>query len=176
LCITAAYGNFLPKKFLAIPKFGTLNIHPSLLPKYRGASPVQRCLENSDAETGVSILYTISKMDAGPILMQKKIALKGHEKSTDVLNELFDIGTKELINLLPSVFNNSVQSIDQVEVNATHALKISANESLIDFQTMSATTIHNKCRAFSDWPGIHCIITVDKKNIFEEIILAKFQK
>jgi hypothetical protein len=58
LCVTAAYGNFLPSKFLAIPKFGTLNIHPSLLPKYRGAAPVPRCLENGDSNTGVSVLFT----------------------------------------------------------------------------------------------------------------------
>ena len=58
LCITAAYGNFLPSKFLAIPKFGTLNIHPSLLPKYRGAAPVPRCLENGDSKTGVCVLFT----------------------------------------------------------------------------------------------------------------------
>jgi methionyl-tRNA formyltransferase len=62
LCITAAYGNFLPSKFLAIPKFGTLNIHPSLLPKYRGAAPVPRCLENGDNKTGVCVLFT------GPII------------------------------------------------------------------------------------------------------------
>lgn len=65
LCITAAYGQFLPKRFLAIPKLGTVNIHPSLLPKYRGAAPVQRCLENGDSDTAISILYTVLKMDAG---------------------------------------------------------------------------------------------------------------
>ena len=65
LCVTAAYGQYLPKNFLSIPKYGTVNIHPSLLPKYRGAAPVQRCLENGDLITGISILYTVSKMDAG---------------------------------------------------------------------------------------------------------------
>ncbi len=70
LCITAAYGQFLPKRFLSIPKFGTLNVHPSLLPLYRGASPVQRCLEAGDTRTGVTVLFTVLKMDAGPIVRQ----------------------------------------------------------------------------------------------------------
>lgn len=108
LCITAAYGQFLPTAFLNIPKFGTLNIHPSLLPRWRGASPVQRTLQAGDAgacvpvfgqvkrrcqgdscarrqhilyaETGVSVLFTVLKMDAGPILRQVKRPLQGDEK------------------------------------------------------------------------------------------------
>lgn len=75
LCVTAAYGNFLPKKFLEIPKLGTMNIHPSLLPKYRGASPVNRAILNGEKETGVTVLYTILEMDAGPILAQRRVAI-----------------------------------------------------------------------------------------------------
>ena len=71
LCITAAYGQFLPQRFLDIPKLGTLNIHPSLLPRYRGASPVQRCLEAGEPETGVTVAFTVLKMDAGPVVRQK---------------------------------------------------------------------------------------------------------
>lgn len=70
LCITAAYGQFLPRRFLDIPKYGTLNVHPSLLPLYRGASPVQRCLEAGEPETGVTVAFTVLKMDAGPIVSQ----------------------------------------------------------------------------------------------------------
>lgn len=70
LCITAAYGQFLPRRFLDIPKFGTLNVHPSLLPLYRGASPVQRCLEAGDSKTGVTVAFTVLKMDAGPVVRQ----------------------------------------------------------------------------------------------------------
>lgn len=70
LCITAAYGQFLPRRFLDIPKYGTLNVHPSLLPLYRGASPVQRCLEAGDTKTGVTVAFTVLKMDAGPVVKQ----------------------------------------------------------------------------------------------------------
>jgi methionyl-tRNA formyltransferase len=76
LCVTAAYGNYLPIKFLQIPKYGTINIHPSLLPKYRGASPVQRSLVNGDDVVGVTVLYTVKEMDAGPIIKQTSLHLE----------------------------------------------------------------------------------------------------
>jgi methionyl-tRNA formyltransferase len=80
LCVTAGYGNMLPQKLLDIPRFGTLNIHPSLLPKYRGAAPVNRCLENGDSVTGVSLAYTVLKCDAGPVLAQQELLLQGNEQ------------------------------------------------------------------------------------------------
>ena len=160
LCITAAYGNFLPKKFLTIPKFGTVNIHPSLLPLYRGAAPVQRCLEKGDAQTGVTVLFTVLKMDAGPMISQTVIPLNGDEKASDLLTHSFQLGTNALISALPNIFAGTVQTTVQVDENATAAPKISVEENIVDFQTMSAQTVHNKCRAFSDWPGIICSFMV----------------
>ena len=80
LCVTAAYGNYLPSTFLALPPHGTLNIHPSLLPAYRGAAPVQRSLQDGVPVSGVSVLYTVKAMDAGPILAQQKLAVRGWEQ------------------------------------------------------------------------------------------------
>lgn len=77
LCITAAYGNYLPSSFLAVPPHGTLNIHPSLLPAYRGAAPVQRSLQDGVPISGVTVLYTVKAMDAGPILAQQKLPVGG---------------------------------------------------------------------------------------------------
>eukprot|EP01036_Dinobryon_divergens_P026899 gene26899-35594_t len=134
MCITAAYGNYLPKRFLSIPKFGTVNIHPSLLPKYRGAAPVQRCLENGDELTG----------------------------SSEVLSVLFKLGTHELINVLPSIFDGSLQASQQVDSDATAAPKLSPNESYVDLNSMTAAQIHNKCRGFSDWPGIYSTFLLGK--------------
>ena len=85
LCITAAYGCFLPQRFLDMPKFGTLNIHPSLLPLYRGAAPVQRCLEAGDAVTGVTVAFTVLAMDAGPVLRQVERPLQGDEQAPELL-------------------------------------------------------------------------------------------
>ncbi len=154
LCITAAYGNYLPKRFLSVPKYGTINIHPSLLPKYRGAAPLQRCLQNGDNSTGVTLLETVSKMDAGPILFQYERILNGDEKVTDLLPELFTIGTNELLKMLPSVFDGSVSKRFQDESKVSLAEKLDVNESRVDFSIDSARTIHNKVRGFSDWPGV----------------------
>jgi methionyl-tRNA formyltransferase len=82
LCVTAAYGNYLPTAFLAIPRHGTLNIHPSLLPLYRGAAPVQRALQDGVAVTGVTVLYTVKAMDAGPILAQQQVAVSRPASAT----------------------------------------------------------------------------------------------
>lgn len=159
VCITAAYGNYLPKRFLAIPKYGTINIHPSLLPKYRGAAPVQRCLEQGDQETGVSVLYTVTKMDAGPIIKQIRLPLKGDEKATPLLEHLFIEGTNHLLDVLPKVFSSEITMTKNVTVQddsqATHAPKIESNQSLIYFDQIASKIIHNRCRGFDGWPGIY---------------------
>jgi methionyl-tRNA formyltransferase len=153
LCVTAAYGNYLPKRFLSIPKFGTVNIHPSLLPKYRGAAPVQRCLENGDSETGVSVLYTVQKMDAGPIIAQEPYKLNGQEKAPTVLSDCFKLGTAALINALPSIFNGTMKGTPQDDTAKTEAPKLTAEDSVIDFGQLTAAQVHNKCRGFAEWPG-----------------------
>lgn len=165
LCITAAYGNFLPKTFLSIPKYGTINLHPSFLPKYRGASPVQRSLENGDKVIGISILFTVLKMDAGPIIKQISYPLQGNEKSSEVLNQTFSIGAKEIIELLPSIWSNSIATVQQNEVEATVAPKLNVSEAKVDFATESAVEIHNKCRGFSIWPGTWSTFRIDEEEV-----------
>ncbi len=154
LCITAAYGNFLPKRFLSIPKLGTVNIHPSMLPLYRGAAPVQRSLQNGDSSTGVSVAFTVHKMDAGPIITQIPYPLSGQEKAPEVLTECFRIGTKALLDAMPSIFDGTIQTTNQDDEKATHAPKLTVEDAVLDFDTMSATTVHNRCRGFQDWPGV----------------------
>jgi methionyl-tRNA formyltransferase len=156
LFITAAYGNYLPKRFLNISKHGTINIHPSLLPKYRGAAPIQRCLENGDPITGVSVLFSVMKMDAGPIIKQIPVELNGDEKAPALLEHCFRLGTQALIqDILPTLFQNgSVSTITQKDEDATLAPKLDAQESVMDPSVLTARQIHNKGRGFADWPGI----------------------
>ena len=153
LCITAAYGNFLPKRFLSIPKLGTLNIHPSLLPKYRGAAPVQRCLESGDAVSGVSVAETVLKMDAGPIVRQITVPLSGDEKAPDFLQQMFKLGTSALLEALPAYFAGTGPKQAQDDSQASAAPKLSVAEARVDFARMGAREVHNKCRAFAGWPG-----------------------
>eukprot|EP00565_Helicotheca_tamesis_P003190 CAMPEP_0185725180 /NCGR_PEP_ID=MMETSP1171-20130828/1482_1 /TAXON_ID=374046 /ORGANISM="Helicotheca tamensis, Strain CCMP826" /LENGTH=392 /DNA_ID=CAMNT_0028393227 /DNA_START=42 /DNA_END=1220 /DNA_ORIENTATION=- len=158
LCITAAYGQYLPKRFLAMPKYGTLNIHPSLLPRWRGASPVQRSLEAGDDPLGVSVLFTVSKMDAGPIVSQDESKVDHNEQATVVLPHLFNIGTDLLLKALPKVINGEITmetATIQNEEQVTLAKMIDSSEGELKVWKDSATTCHNKVRAFSDWPGTY---------------------
>lgn len=172
LCITAAYGNYLPKEFLEIPVFGTLNIHPSLLPLYRGAAPVQRCIENGDAKTGVSILMSVAAMDAGPILAQEEHPLDDQIKSPELLDFLFEKGAKLLTKTLPNYFINQNILKEQNHALFTKADKIKPEEGLLDF-SKSATQLHNKVRAFAGWPGTKSRFLLNNDNIEIKIITTK---
>ena len=137
LCITVAYGNYLPKAFLNIPKYGTLNIHPSLLPKYRGAAPIQRYIEhdigaNGGYKSGVSIVETVSKMDAGPIVRQEVMALNGNEHAPELLEALILKGTLLLVETLPHYFIDS-------NINNKNKTSVSTNNSTSDSDSASAS-------------------------------------
>jgi methionyl-tRNA formyltransferase len=164
LCITAAYGQYLPKRFLALPTFGTVNIHPSLLPRWRGASPVQRSLEAGDNPVGVSVLFTVAKMDAGPIICQETRAIDENEQATTVLPFLFDIGTKCLINVIPDILNGSItmeKATPQDESLVTEAGMIDASEAELKVWEESAHVCHNRVRGFSMWPGTFVYMQLD---------------
>jgi methionyl-tRNA formyltransferase len=156
LMITAAYGCFLPQRFLDIPKFGTLNIHPSLLPLYRGAAPVQRCLENGDAVSGVTVAFTVLAMDAGPVLRQVERPLDGNEMAPDFLLEMFEVGSAALLEALPSVWDGSCEAtlVPQDGDRATKCPKVKPEEAEVRLDAMPALAIHNRCRGFAGWPGI----------------------
>lgn len=171
LCITAAYGNYLPKRFLNIPKFGTLNIHPSLLPLYRGAAPVQRCLEKGDAQTGVTLLFSTSAMDAGPILAQSIYTLDSQVQADELLCNLFEKGTKLLIQNLPTLFSNRSLPKEQNHEMATHAPKIGAEEAWLDF-SLPASVLHNKVRAFAPWPGTKAMFLLNDEPIEVKILTS----
>ncbi|KAM5558194.1 hypothetical protein ABKV19_020089 [Rosa sericea] len=145
LCITAAYGNILPSKFLNIPTLGTVNIHPSLLPLYRGAAPVQRALQDGVKETGVSLAFTVRALDAGPVIASQRLEIDDQIKAPDLLALLFSEGSKLLIHQLPSIFDGSakLKAQSQDDSKATLAPKISPEESWLSFD-QEAVVLHNK--------------------------------
>ena len=110
---------------------------------------MQRSLENGDEITGVSVVLTELRMDAGPLFRQKSYRLQGHEKSEEVLSKSFSIGTELLLDLLPDLFSGHAHPLPQDESLATKADKLSSNDSLVDFHKLTASQIHNKCRAQS---------------------------
>lgn len=151
LCLTAAYGQFLPKKFLDIAKYGTINIHPSLLPLYRGASPVQRAIENGDIETGVTLLFSTMVMDAGPMWLQEKYGIDDKIKASELLNVLFLKGAELFVKNVWQIFTNQYVCHEQKHADATYAKKIMKTDGHLDFH-QTAQTCHNKVRAFDVWP------------------------
>ncbi|KAL7569512.1 hypothetical protein ACA910_013889 [Epithemia clementina (nom. ined.)] len=169
LCVTAAYGQYLPKQFLATPKFGTVNIHPSLLPKWRGASPVQRSLQYGDNPVGVTLLYTVAKMDAGPMIVQHAETIDPDtDTALDVLPRLFDIGTQLLVkDVLPAIWNQTMtperaQPQDESQVTLAPLIQHSNefSEGELDLTQMTARQCHNLWRGFIEWPGVHLWVQV----------------
>ena len=167
LAVTAAYGNFLPSAFLAVPRLGTLNIHPSLLPQFRGAAPVQRALERGVPVTGVTVAYTVLEMDAGPVVRRVERPLDGSEKHVDLLRELFATGAEALLEALPSVWTGEAASAATPQAafgEPTHAPKVSPEEGVLDFKNESATTLRDKVRGFAGWPGTKGAFAMKKES------------
>ena len=129
--VVAAYGIILPKEILSIPKFGAINIHASLLPRWRGAAPIQYAILKGDKKTGITIMQMNEKLDSGNILLQKEIIIE-NKNAKNMHDELAKIGAELIINILKKIENNeNIKSIIQNESEATYAKKITSNESKI---------------------------------------------
>ncbi|KAK9143007.1 hypothetical protein Syun_012407 [Stephania yunnanensis] len=167
LCITAAYGNILPARFLSIPQFGTVNVHPSLLPLYRGAAPVQRALQDGVKETGVSLAYTVKALDAGPVITSEKLRVDDQVKAPGLLSLLFDLGSKLLLRELPSILDGSarIRAQAQDDSQATLAPKIMPDESWLSFDEEAIV------RAFAGWPGSRAKVCITDPNNGHDNIL-----
>ena len=151
LFLVVAYGKILSEDILNMPKLGSLNVHYSLLPKYRGASPVESAILNGETETGITIQKMKFKMDAGPIIAQEKIDILPNEKASELRNRLIKIGGELLVKILPDFTDGKVQEIEQNENEATFCKKISKEDGLIDLDG-DATKNYNKFRAYATWP------------------------
>jgi methionyl-tRNA formyltransferase len=149
--IIVAYGKILPENILNMPKFGSINIHYSLLPKYRGASPVESAILNGDMETGVTIQKIKFKMDSGPIIAQEKVHIFPDEKAPDLRKRLIKIGGELLVKILPEFAGGKIKEISQNENEATFCKKIKKENGLIDLND-DAEKNYNKFRAYASWP------------------------
>jgi len=133
LIVVVAYGKIIPKIFLNSVKFGFINIHASLLPKWRGAAPIQRAIMNGDRKIGVSIMKIEEKLDSGPILMSKEFELDKNENHGEIEKKLSFEGANLLIESLKSIENGNSKFVDQDVIKATYAKKIDKNETKIDW-------------------------------------------
>jgi methionyl-tRNA formyltransferase len=150
--VVAAYGKLLPPEILSIPRLGCLNIHPSLLPKYRGPSPVATAILNGDAVTGVTIMKLDEGMDSGPILVQRETPI-GPDEAADALTlRLFQMGAAILVEALPLVASGKAVFQPQDKAQATLTRKLSKEDGLVDW-SMPAVHIARQVRAYHPWPG-----------------------
>lgn len=149
--VVVAYGLILPLAILNAPRLGSVNIHASLLPRWRGAAPIQRALLAGDTQTGITIMRMDAGLDTGPILMQQSLAIGATDTSGSLHHALADLGARTLLMALEGLAKGSLQATAQPVQCATYAHKIAKAEARIDW-TRSATQIDRQIRAFNPWP------------------------
>ena len=152
LIVLVSYGQIIPQTILDIPKFGCLNIHPSLLPKYRGASPIQTAILNNEKQTGVTLMLMDAQMDHGPILSQKKYQVLESDNYLILSDKLANLGAELLIETLPNYLENKIQPQSQNHSQATYTQILTKQDGQIDWCN-SAQQVHQQVKALNPWPG-----------------------
>jgi methionyl-tRNA formyltransferase len=152
LIVVAAYGQLLPRTILEIPEFGCLNVHTSLLPKYRGAAPIQWAILHDEAETGVTIMKMDTGLDTGDILTQQRTPIEPADNSQVLHDRLAAMGATLLLKTIPEYVAGKIVPQKQPETGAVYARKITKEDGLINW-ALPARTIWNQIRAFTPWPG-----------------------
>ena len=160
------YGHLIPKKMLNIPCYGFINVHVSLLPRWRGASPIEYALLNGDEKTGVSLILLEEKLDAGPIIASNEIVISEKINKENLTNKLNIIGQDLLINNLEKIFQHNITYKKQDESKATYAKKITSDLRKIDFN-QDVQMVYNKIRAFSPKPSAWFFYNNERINILK---------
>ncbi len=160
--LVVAYGKILPQVLIDIPENGTYNIHYSLLPKYRGATPAESAILHGDSETGITLQKMVFKLDAGPIVSTRTVALDGNETTESLRDTLIPLGTEAVVELFKTLDQGlPVTTTDQDETYASHCGKISKDDGLVHPYTDDPLTLWRKYRAYSPWPMLYFF---DKEN------------
>ena len=162
IIITCAYGQIIPESLIYAPEYNTVNVHASLLPKYRGGAPIHRALMNNEKETGITIMYTDKNLDTGDIISQSKIDIDINDTYDIVSNKLSVLGANLLKETLKEIFDKTNKREKQDDSIATFAKVITREDEHIDFNK-SALEVHNKIRGLSSIPCAYA--TLDDQNI-----------
>jgi len=150
--VVASFGQYIPTIVLTAPRYGVINIHPSLLPKYRGAAPLQWSIANGETVSGVTIFFVAKKMDSGNIILQEEHPIGSDENAEELSARYSEIGARMAVEALGLMASGQAPSLPQDDSLATFAPKISKDEGWIDWQK-PAGEIHNRIRGFRPWPG-----------------------
>ncbi len=173
LFVIVAYGQIFSQEVLDIPKIMPINIHASLLPRYRGAAPINWAIINGDKLSGVTIMFVTLKMDAGPVIMRKEIKIEDRDTSVTLEEKLCLAGAKLLVDALKIIDARSYCLVEQDEDKIIVAPKLKKEDGLIDWDT-SAIDIHNQVRGVLPWPGAHTCYRGKVLKVFQADILAVF--
>ncbi|MGB2815559.1 MAG: methionyl-tRNA formyltransferase [Dehalococcoidales bacterium] len=168
--VVAAYGQILPQPVLDLPRYGCLNIHPSLLPRHRGASPVSAAILAGDADTGVSIMLMDSGLDTGPVLAQEKAAISPQDTTGSLTGKLSDMAARMLPGVLDRWVKGEITPRPQNEAEATYSAAIKKEAGEIDWQ-LPAADIERRVRAFQPWPGAYTSLGGRRLEIVEAVAL-----
>lgn len=174
LSIVVAYGKILPEELINIPKLGTINIHYSLLPKYRGASPVESALLSGESKTGVSIQQMVYKLDSGPIIAKEEVNIDINETKETLREILINTGGVLLCEILPKIILRDISLADQDESKATFCKKINKEDAEIRIGDNPLEN-YNKYRAFAGWPEVFFFANKNGKNIRVKIKEAVYE-
>ncbi len=166
IIITCAYGQIIPKELLDYPKYGCINIHASLLPKYRGGAPIHKAIINGESKTGVTIMYMDEKMDSGDIIYQEEIKIEESDNVGTLFNKLSSLGTSMIIKILPKIITGENNRIKQNEEDVTYAYNITREEERIDFNK-TTNEVYNKIRGLNPFPVGYAVLDNKKIKIYE---------
>lgn len=162
LIVTCAYGQIIPEAILNDPKYGCINVHASLLPKFRGGAPIQKAIITGEEKTGITIMYMDKSMDSGDIISQKEIPIKQDDNLETLTNKLSQLGKELLIETLPSIINGTRKRIKQDPSKVSYAYNITPNDEHLDFNK-NCIEIFNQVRGLSPTPG--CFAKLNDKKI-----------
>lgn len=153
MAVVVAYGLLLPREILKVPQKGCMNIHGSLLPRWRGASPIQRAIEAGDPHSGITFMHMDEGMDTGPILAQYSFPLEVQETAQTLHDRLSNLGASKVTEVLEAFINGEIMAVPQPTFGVTHAPKLQRHESQVRWEE-DAQVIERKIRAFTPWPGM----------------------
>ena len=150
--VVVAYGKIIPKWLLDLPQYGAINLHGSLLPRYRGAAPIHWAIANGETETGVCTMQIDEGLDTGPVYLRERLPIGSEETVQQLSERLAEIGSSLLLRTLEGIVGGTLKAISQENASATYAPILKKADGIIDWQ-QPAQKIHNRVRAFNPWPG-----------------------
>ncbi len=155
--VVVSYGKIIPERIIYLPPYHSINLHASLLPKYRGASPIQEALKNGDALTGNTVQFITKELDKGPILLQETIEIHESERAAELSRKLADRGAELLLRALYKIEAEETETCEQSESECSYCGIIERGDGNFCFETETAEQILNKFRAYYAWPGIYTL-------------------